>query len=36
MFGPYVLGRYNIDNYLLSRMQHCNGSLVDTTFACWE
>lgn len=33
-FGPYVLGRYNIDNYLLSRMKESNGSLVDTTFAC--
>ena len=33
VFGPYVLGRNNIDNYLLSRMDACNGTLVDTTFA---
>ena len=33
VFGPYVLGRYSIDNYLLSRMQYCNGTLVDVTFS---
>lgn len=33
VFGPYVLGRYNIDNYLLARMFYCNGTMVDTTFS---
>ena len=38
VFGDFVLGRNYIDNYLLSRLGACNGSLVDTTFAClrWE
>lgn len=33
VFGDFVLGRNYIDNYLLSRLGSCNGSLVDTTFA---
>lgn len=33
VFGDYVLGRNYIDNYLISLLGSCNGSLVDTTFA---